>query len=337
MGWGGERGFSPPPHAPCGHLLPTVKSVESSNVECGGEGAFDVAGSPTEIVVVSRVAELRARLNERRRSGQSIGFVPTMGALHAGHGALVAQASRETDCAVVSLFVNPTQFAPHEDFTRYPRTFDADLELCRRNGASVLWNPGVEDMYPAGSATFVEVESVSREWEGTFRPTHFRGVATVVLKLFAAVEPHIAYFGQKDYQQQAVIRAMTRDLLLPVEIRVCPTVRDADGLALSSRNRYLSPEERVAALALSRGLYATRDAIARGERDFAAIRQRFRSLLDATPLVETQYATIADPETLREVDSPEDVTTPGGRVVALVAAKVGTTRLIDNEVIRYAE
>jgi pantoate--beta-alanine ligase len=303
----------------------------------GEKGLFGVAGSPSEIIVVSRVAELRALLDERRRSGQSVGFVPTMGALHAGHGALVAQASRETDCTVVSLFVNPTQFAPHEDFSRYPRTFDSDLELCRQNGASVLWNPGVEDMYPAGSATFVEVESVSREWEGAFRPTHFRGVATVVLKLFAAVEPQIAYFGQKDYQQQAVIRAMTRDLLLPVEIRVCPTVRDPDGLAMSSRNRYLSPDERVAALSLSRGLFAMRDAITRGGRDFAALRQQFRKLLDSTPLVETQYATIADPETLREVDSPTDVTTPGGRVVALVAVKVGSTRLIDNNVIRFAE
>ncbi len=289
----------------------------------------------TQPIVVSRVPELREILAAQRRRGATIGFVPTMGALHAGHGALVEQAHRETDCVVVSVFVNPTQFAPHEDFSRYPRTFDADLDLCGRNGASVLWNPGVEDMYPVGCSTFVEVPDVSREWEGAFRPTHFRGVATVVMKLFAAVQPEVAYFGQKDFQQQAVIRAMARDLLLHVDIRVCPTVRDADGLALSSRNRYLSADERAAALALSRGLFAVRDDIADGLRDFAAARSTLRAVLDAAPLLETQYATLADPETLREVNSPADVTTPGGRVVAMVAAKVGATRLIDNELIAF--
>jgi pantoate--beta-alanine ligase len=228
---------------------------------------------------------------------------------------------------VVSIFVNPTQFAPHEDLAKYPRPLAADRRICQQAGADLVYVPSVEAIYPAGFATFVTVEGLSSILEGLARPTHFRGVTTVVLKLFQMVPADIAYFGQKDYQQQTIIRKMVADLNLPITIRVCPTIREPDGLAMSSRNVYLNSAQRQVSLALHRTLELARTELARGERDLPALRQRLRACLGSDPAVQPDYATLVDPETLAELD------TPGPRVVALVAARVGTTRLIDNAVI----
>jgi pantoate--beta-alanine ligase len=277
--------------------------------------------------VVTQRAELRAEIAARRRAGQRIGFVPTMGALHAGHLSLVAACRQECDCAVVSIFVNPTQFGPGEDFDRYPRPFQDDLARLAAEGADLVFAPATAEVYGADHATFVDVGAVGEPLEGRHRPGHFRGVATVVLKLFNLVAPDVAYFGRKDYQQSLVVRRMVADLDLPIEIRVCPIVREADGLALSSRNVYLSPSERRQALVLSRGLRVAADLAARGERNAAAILAAMRGVLAGEPAVQVDYAAIVDAATLAEV------TTLDRPAVALVAARVGRTRLIDNELI----
>jgi pantoate--beta-alanine ligase len=225
---------------------------------------------------------------------------------------------------VVTIFVNPAQFGPNEDFQRYPRTLPADLEMLSPHAVDVVFTPATEEVYRPGHQTYVEVADVARPLEGAHRPGHFRGVATVVLKLFNMVAPDVAYFGQKDYQQTLVVRRMVDDLNLPIEIRVCPTVREADGLAMSSRNVYLSPREREQALVLSRSLRMAADLVARGERDAAAILSRMRAMFAEQPEVQIDYIAIADPDTLAEVDRLE------GRAVALIAARVGKTRLIDN-------
>lgn len=273
------------------------------------------------------IVEVRGAVRTAQGRGQKVGFVPTMGALHAGHASLIAAARRECDFVVVSIFVNPTQFAPHEDLAKYPRPLDADRRLCRKAGADLVFVPSAETIYPPGFATFVTVEGLSSILEGVARPTHFRGVTTVVLKLFQMVPADIAYFGQKDYQQQTIIRKMVSDLNLPITIRVCPTIRETDGLAMSSRNVYLNSEQRQVSLALFRTLELARTELARGERDLTALRQRLRACLGSDPGVQPDYATLVDPDTLAELD------VPGPRVVALVAARVGTTRLIDNAVI----
>jgi pantoate--beta-alanine ligase len=272
-------------------------------------------------------AELRRAVWAARRDGQLVGCVPTMGALHAGHVSLIERARAECDFVVVTLFVNPTQFGPQEDYARYPRPFEADAGLCRSAGIDLLFYPTRESMYPAGYATFVEVQGLSASWEGAVRPGHFRGVATVVTKLLNLVAPDRAYFGQKDYQQQALIRRMCRDLDMPVEIVTCPTVREPDGLALSSRNAYLSSAERTSGLSLYRALCLARDRVGQGERDLPAVRQAMRSEMELTPGVTVDYATIADVESLIELTEPAE------RMVALVAARVGPTRLIDNMLI----
>jgi pantoate--beta-alanine ligase len=250
-----------------------------------------------------------------------------MGALHAGHRSLVEAARRETGFVVVSIFVNPTQFGPGEDFSRYPRTLAEDVELCRDAGADIVFNPTVEEMYPAESSTYVEHGQLSTLWEGAVRPGHFRGVTTVVLKLLNAVQPDIAWFGQKDYQQLVIIEQMARQLLLDVEIRRGPTIRDLDGLALSSRNRYLSPTEREAGLALPRALQAARTMLLAGEKDVGVIRFRMQELLSGNPLVRTDYATIVDPRTLVELRQAQQ------RLAIIGAIRVGSTRLIDNELV----
>ena len=254
-----------------------------------------------------------------RREGLAIGLVPTMGALHAGHLSLVESARAENSRVIVSIFVNPIQFGPGEDFQRYPRDPDHDAELLQRAGINAIYRPSVDVMYPTGSSTRVHVSGVSELLEGAARPGHFEGVATVVTKLFTATEPDRAYFGQKDAQQVAVVRRLARDLDLPVAICVCPTVREADGLALSSRNAYLSPDERAAAVALSSALRLAAAAYSGGERRPEQLRRTLQERLEAEPLAKIEYADLVDPETF---------TTPG--TLAVLAVRVGSTRLIDN-------
>lgn len=254
-----------------------------------------------------------------RREGKSIGLVPTMGALHAGHLSLVDAARRENDVVVASAFVNPIQFGPREDFERYPRDPDRDAALFAEARVDAIYRPSTEVMYPSGASTRVRVGGVSEPLEGTARPGHFEGVATVVTKLFAAVEPDRAYFGQKDAQQVAVVKRLVRDLDLGVDIRVVPTVREPDGLALSSRNLYLNPDERRAAMSLSAGLRAAAEAYAAGERGPDKLRARLLGRLGAEPLAQVEYAEIVDPQTFRA---------PGS--LAVLAVRFGKTRLIDN-------
>jgi pantoate--beta-alanine ligase len=249
----------------------------------------------------------------------SIGLVPTMGALHAGHLSLIEQACRDNSKVVVSIFVNPIQFGPGEDFERYPREAERDAELLRKAGIDAVYRPSVELMYPPGSSTRIRVAGVSEGLEGTARPGHFDGVATVVAKLLSAVDPDRAYFGQKDAQQVAVVKRLTRDLDLPVEIRVGATVREADGLALSSRNAYLSPDERRAAVCLSSALRLAADVYAGGERRPERLRQTLLVRLEAEPLARMEYAEVVEPESFRA---------PGS--LAVLAVRIGSTRLIDN-------
>lgn len=280
------------------------------------------------MAVEEEVAGIRGVVAAARQRSARIGFVPTMGALHAGHISLVEEARQECDFVVVSIFVNPTQFGPQEDFSRYPRDLERDLEACRQAGVDAVFYPAVETIYAEPYFTFVEVSRLSEILEGRVRPGHFRGVATVVLKLFNIVAPDVACFGQKDYQQQTIIRRMCAELNLPVSIRVCPTLRESDGLALSSRNVYLNAGERQSALALWRSLNLARELIEAGERDVAAIRARMRDCLASTEFVEPDYATLIHPDTLAELTELETVQT------AVIAARVGRTRLIDNLIIR---
>jgi pantoate--beta-alanine ligase len=253
-----------------------------------------------------------------------VGLVPTMGALHAGHLSLVEAAHRETDRVLVSVFVNPTQFGPREDYARYPRALERDEALLEPAGADAVFAPSVEAMYPPGMETTVDVGSVALPFEGERRPGHFRGVATVVLKLLDIATPDRAYFGEKDAQQLAVVRRMVADLDVQVEIRSCPIVREPDGLALSSRNAYLSPVERAAATVLFRALRAAEEAWRAGERRGDPLRDAMRKTLDREPLARIDYAAVADPATFLEVDLAR------GPVRLLLAVHVGGTRLIDN-------
>jgi pantoate--beta-alanine ligase len=277
-------------------------------------------------LVVSTADELRRHLAQARLAGRTIGLVPTMGALHRGHLSLVAASRAACDVTVVTIFVNPTQFGPGEDFGRYPRTLETDLRLIAGEGAEVVFTPGTHSMYGVGHSTTVEVAGPAQRWEGEFRPGHFRGVATVVLKLFNLVQPDRAYFGRKDYQQSLVIRRMVADLDLPLTIEVCPTVREHDGLALSSRNVFLSPGERQRALAIFNGLQRVKQLVEQGTRDAETLVNEMRQMLSAAEL-SIDYVAVADRETL------EPITTLTGPAVALVAARVGSTRLIDNELL----
>lgn len=282
--------------------------------------------SPASTRLIANVDELRREVAAARRAGQTVGVVPTMGALHAGHVSLVEAASRECDLTIVTIFVNPTQFGPGEDFSKYPRKLTEDLELLGGHGAQLVFAPSTDSMYAAGHATHVEVAGPALPLEGAFRPGHFRGVATIVLKLFHLVEPDRAYFGRKDYQQSLVVRRMVRDLDLPIHIEVCPTVREADGLALSSRNQYLSAQERERALAISKSLRLAARLVGEGTRDAPTVIARMQEVLSDSNL-DIDYVALADPDTLEPravVDRP---------TVALIAARVGKTRLIDNELI----
>jgi pantoate--beta-alanine ligase len=268
---------------------------------------------------------------EARKRGARIGLVPTMGALHAGHLALVKAARKRADNVVVSIFVNPTQFGPREDLSSYPRDFAGDVAKLRELGVAAVFAPEAAEMFPPGHRTHVEVEDLSNRLCGRARPTHFRGVATVVAKFLAIVQPHQAWFGQKDYQQLLVVRKMARDLNLDVEILDVPTVRDADGLALSSRNAYLTPEQRPAALSLQLALQVARRIIAKGERSAAKIISNLREVIRAQPGTEIEYIAFCHPETLHDLDAVEV------RTLIALAVRVGRARLIDNALIDLRE
>ncbi len=259
-----------------------------------------------------------------RREGVTIGFVPTMGALHEGHRSLIREARLQCDALVVSIFVNPTQFGPHEDLAKYPRPISHDRTICRKEGVDVCFEPTAEAMYPAGFQTTVTVPAVAHRWEGEVRPHHFAGVATVVTKLFGMVRPHRALFGQKDFQQSVLVQRLVKDLNLGVDIVVRPTVREQDGLAMSSRNMYLSPDERGRAVTLYKSLQAGAKVIRTGGTDAKTVRSAMAQVITRESTITTDYLTVCDPLTLEPVASVRS------RVVLLGAIRLGSVRLIDN-------
>jgi pantoate--beta-alanine ligase len=273
---------------------------------------------------ITTVREMRREASRRHTHGRRIGFVPTMGALHEGHLSLMKRAKEDCGAVVVSLFVNPAQFGPDEDYGRYPRDPEGDWKKCESVGVDVLFMPTEKEIYPEGHKTIVEVTGLGDILEGHLRPGHFRGVATVVLKLFNIVRPDIAYFGQKDYQQTVILRRLARDLNLDMEVVMCPTVREPDGLAMSSRNVYLSPEERRAAALLYRALKQGEERVRQGDRSSQSVRKAIEETVQQSPLVRLEYTEVRDTETLEPIPSVAD------RAVLLIAARVGKTRLIDN-------
>lgn len=279
--------------------------------------------------IVRTIPEARAAVAALRVQARCLGLVPTMGALHAGHISLVRAARAACDAVVATIFVNPTQFGPTEDFSTYPRTFDADCALLEAEGVDLLFAPETAEMYPEDFCTVVEVEGLSDRLDGQSRPGHFRGVATVVARLFNIVAPDKAFFGQKDAAQVAILRRMVRDLNFPLDLVVCPIVRDRDGLALSSRNRYLSPQDRLHALALSRALRRIEETVAAGVSDSATLLQAARAVLAEEPAIRLDYLRIVDPDTLQDLPDVRR-----GALVA-VAAWVGSARLIDNLLVGY--
>ncbi len=270
------------------------------------------------------IQEIRAACSNARRAGKRLGLVPTMGALHQGHLSLVRAAKAQCDVVAVSIFVNPTQFGPNEDFAKYPRTFDQDCVLLEKEGVDLIFAPSVDAMYPPNAATYVTVEGLSNKLCGKSRPGHFRGVTTVVSKLFHIVEPDVAFFGQKDAAQVAIIRRMVRDLNFPVEIVVCPIVREADGLAMSSRNSYLDPQQRKSALVLYRSLMQVQKQFEGGTHNSAKLIANAKEVFAEEPSVRLDYIEIVDPDTL---DGLTDLSQPA---LVAVAAFVGKTRVIDN-------
>jgi pantoate--beta-alanine ligase len=285
-----------------------------------------IAAQPTPHLV-TRGEEVRQAVLSARAAGQTVGLIPTMGALHEGHLSLLDAARAECDVAIATIFVNPTQFAPQEDFRKYPRDLDRDFAMLGSRGCDIVFAPGESEMYSPDHKTYVDVGPIGQVFEGEIRPTHFRGVATVVLKLFQLAPADHAYFGRKDYQQTVVVRQMVKDLNLPVDIRVCPTVREPDGLAMSSRNAYLSPNERHRALALSRSLRLAERLAADGERDVETLRRAMQQEINDEVGADVQYIAFVEDGTLdpvTRIDSPTTVA---------VAAKVGATRLIDNTLI----
>jgi pantoate--beta-alanine ligase len=273
--------------------------------------------------VLNELVELRKM---RATMKGTFGLVPTMGALHDGHASLIRRARTECGQVGVSVFVNPSQFGPGEDLEKYPKAIRQDYQLLEKLGVALVFTPLAQGMYPQGYQTWIEVEHVTGPLEGRCRPGHFRGVATVVAKLFNAFQPDRAYFGQKDAQQVVVIRRMVQDLNFPVEIVVCPTVREPDGLAMSSRNAYLDPEERQAATVLYRALLSAQNGYDKGERGGAALRSLMEAVLDAEPRAEVEYVSAADPATLAEIERID----PGTGVLLSMAVRIGKTRLIDN-------
>ncbi len=282
----------------------------------------------SSVRIVTTIAEVREAVREARAAGRRIGFVPTMGYLHEGHLTLMRQARQECGFAVVSIFVNPTQFGPNEDFTRYPRDVERDASLCATVPVDLIFHPGVDEVYPQPFRTTVKVTGLTETLCGASRPGHFDGVATVVTKLFNIVQPDAAYFGQKDAQQVAVIQRMVRDLNMDLTIVPVPIVREPDGLAMSSRNTYLSAAERRAALVLSQTLAMARDRVAAGERDMQTLVKAMRSMISAEPLADIDYVEIVDSTTLQPVVRLEQ-----RAVLAALAVRFGRTRLIDNTIL----
>jgi pantoate--beta-alanine ligase len=280
---------------------------------------------------IRSVPAMAAWSEELQREGVRIGLVPTMGALHAGHQSLIRKARLSCDAVAVSLFVNPRQFGPGEDLSRYPRPFKADAALCRAEGVDLLFAPSRRAIYPPGFQTSVVVHDVARRWEGAQRPGHFEGVATVLAKLFSIVRPSVAFFGQKDFQQTAVVRRLVEDLNLGLRLVVCPTVRERDGLALSSRNRRLTPAQRSAAPALHEALQAGRTAIVRGVRFGNLISRAMQKVIAAEPLMKVDYLSVCDPDTL------EPLARVTNTAILLGAVRMGRVRLIDNLLVRIAE
>ena len=281
--------------------------------------------------IVRRIHSMKEVVRDVRGRGLSVGFVPTMGCLHEGHLSLIRQVNERSDVVIVSIFVNPTQFGPDEDYERYPRDLTRDADLCIAEGVEYLFTPEAKDIYPEGAATLVDVENLSRRWEGRSRPGHFQGVATVVLKLLNIIRPDVAAFGQKDAQQVAVVRRMVQDLHLDVEILVGPIVRDDDGLALSSRNRYLTEEDRKAVAAIPMGIDAVEQAVEIGERDADRLQRLFESGVGETGRLRTDYAALVDPDTL------EPLETLDRDALFLVAVFCGDLRLLDNRRIELPE
>jgi pantoate--beta-alanine ligase len=281
----------------------------------------------SQINICGTVDEVRSFCRATRVAGKTIGFVPTMGALHEGHLSLVRAAKAQSDVVVVSIFVNPTQFGPKEDFSKYPRNFERDRELLEQEKIDLLFAPSVHEVYGEASITYVTVEGLSEKLDGVSRPGHFRGVTTVVSKLFNIIEPDLAFFGQKDAAQVAIIRRMVRDMKMPVEIVACPILRESDGLAMSSRNGYLNVEERKRALVLRQSLMAVEKAFNGGERRASNLIDSALRIFAGEPSVRLDYFQIVDPETLESVEAV------AGPTLVAVAAYVGTTRLIDNVVL----
>jgi pantoate--beta-alanine ligase len=280
--------------------------------------------------VVRRIEEMRGLARRAKLKGLSIGFVPTMGALHAGHVSLIRACRKENDLAVVSVFVNPVQFGPREDFQKYPRDLKRDARICRREGVDILFCPDASSMYAASHRTFITVEGLSEVLCGIPRPSHFKGVATVVGKLLNIVLPDIVYFGQKDAQQSVVVRRMAEDLNFPVRIKVMPTVRERDGLAMSSRNLYLGREERQDASILYKALDAANQAVKRGERKASRVRNLIRGIIQKKRSVKIDYIEVVDMQELRPLDKIRNDT------LIAVAARIGKTRLIDNIILKRA-
>jgi len=274
--------------------------------------------------IVKTVEQARTLVKAARSQGKKIGLVPTMGALHIGHISLIETATKKTDYVVVSIFVNPTQFCPGEDFEKYPRPFEADVDICRQLAVDVVFAPTADEMYPEENLTWVNVEKLTEPLCGKFRPVHFRGVTTVCTKLFNIVLPDVAFFGQKDAQQAIVVKRMVADLNMPLEIVVCPTVRDPDGLAVSSRNQYLTTQQRENATWIYKSLQKCQQMVEAGITDAQEITTQMRRILQQTPSVKIEYADIVDAETLQNIDRI------AGKVLAAVAVRIGPTRLIDN-------
>ncbi len=274
--------------------------------------------------IVAETEEVREQVRQWRKEGLSVGLVPTMGYLHEGHKSLIDKAVQQNDRVVVSVFVNPIQFGPGEDLATYPRDLERDAALCEAAGASLIFHPEKENMYFDDFCTFVDMDGLTKGLCGKTRPTHFRGVCTVVSKLFHIVQPDRAYFGQKDAQQLAVIRRMVRDLNFDLEIVGCPIIREEDGLAKSSRNTYLSQEERAAAVILHKGLLRGEEMIRNGERDVSAVIREITGIIESEPLAKVDYVEVVDFDRIEKIDTIE------GNVLAAVAVYIGKTRLIDN-------